>query len=41
MARLLDDASLRRRLQQAGIKRAKEFTWKRTAQRLLAVLDHY
>jgi len=39
MARLLDDASLRQRLQRAGIEKAKEFTWKRTAQRLLASLE--
>ncbi len=38
MAQLLDDASLRWRLQQAGIERAAEFTWQRTAQRLLASL---
>ena len=39
MARLLDDASLRQRLQRAGIEKAKEFTWRRTAQRLLASLE--
>ena len=39
IARLLDDTSLRRHLQQAGIERAKTFTWKRTAQRLLASLE--
>jgi glycosyltransferase involved in cell wall biosynthesis len=39
MAQLLDDASLRKRLQQAGLEQAKEFTWTRTAQHLLASLD--
>jgi glycosyltransferase involved in cell wall biosynthesis len=39
MARLLDEPSLRRRLQQVGIKRAREFTWRRTAQHLLASLE--
>jgi len=39
MAQLLDDASLRKRLQQAGRERAKEFTWTRTAQHLLPSLD--
>jgi glycosyltransferase involved in cell wall biosynthesis len=39
MARLLDDASLRQRLQQAGIERAGEFTWRRTAQSLLDSLE--
>jgi glycosyltransferase involved in cell wall biosynthesis len=39
IAQLLDDASLRRRLRQAGIERARQFTWRRTAQRLLASLE--
>lgn len=39
MARLLDDVSLRQRLQQMGIERAREFTWKRTAQNLLDSLE--
>jgi len=39
MAQLLDDTSLRRSLRQAGIKRAREFTWRHTAQRLLASLE--
>ena len=39
MARLLDDVSLRQRLQQAGIERAGEFTWRCTAQSLLASLE--
>ena len=39
MAQLLDDASLRQRLRRAGIERAGELTWTRTAQRLLAALD--
>jgi len=38
MAQLLDDMSLRHCLQQAGIERAGEFTWRRTAQHLLASL---
>jgi glycosyltransferase involved in cell wall biosynthesis len=38
MARLLDDASLRRHLRQAGLARAAEFTWSRTAESLLASL---
>jgi glycosyltransferase involved in cell wall biosynthesis len=38
MARLLDDASLRQHLQQAGLARAAEFSWTRTAQSLLASL---
>jgi glycosyltransferase involved in cell wall biosynthesis len=38
MAQLLDDAPLRRRLEQAGIEWARNFSWKRTAQRLLALL---
>ena len=38
MARLLDDAPLRNRLRQAGIERARGFTWRRTARRLLASL---
>lgn len=39
MAQLLDGPSLRERLQQAGLERAREFTWTRTAQCLLALLD--
>jgi glycosyltransferase involved in cell wall biosynthesis len=39
MARLLDDVSLRQRLQQAGIERAGEFTWRRTARSLLDSLE--
>jgi glycosyltransferase involved in cell wall biosynthesis len=38
MARLLDDASLRRHLHQAGLARAAEFTWRRTAESILASL---
>jgi glycosyltransferase involved in cell wall biosynthesis len=38
MARLLDDASLRRHLHQAGLARAAEFTWSRTAESILASL---
>jgi glycosyltransferase involved in cell wall biosynthesis len=38
MARLLDAAPLRDRLRQAGMERAREFTWTRTAQNLLALL---
>jgi glycosyltransferase involved in cell wall biosynthesis len=39
MARLLDDPALRQQLQRAGFERAREFTWTRTAQRLLALLE--
>lgn len=39
MALLLDDMSLQNRLQQAGLERAREFTWTRTAQYLLASLN--
>ncbi len=39
MARLLDEPSLRQALQQAGVERAREFTWRRTARRLLAALE--
>jgi glycosyltransferase involved in cell wall biosynthesis len=39
MAQLLDDASLRQHLRQAGLARAAEFTWSRTAQSLLASLE--
>ncbi|MBI1879715.1 MAG: glycosyltransferase family 4 protein [Chloroflexi bacterium] len=38
MARLLGDASLCQYLQEAGLERAKEFTWTRTAQAILASL---
>jgi glycosyltransferase involved in cell wall biosynthesis len=38
MAHLLDDVALRQHLQQAGLKRAGEFSWTRTAQGLLATL---
>jgi glycosyltransferase involved in cell wall biosynthesis len=38
LSRLLDDPVLRQRLRQAGIERARGFTWKRTAQRLLTSL---
>ncbi len=40
IAQLLNDNSLRERLQQAGIERAREFTWPRTSQRLLEALDN-
>jgi glycosyltransferase involved in cell wall biosynthesis len=39
MAQLLDDALLRRRLRRTGIEWAREFSWRRTAQRLLALLE--
>jgi len=39
LARLLDDAFLRKRLQEAGLERSKTFTWTRTAQLLLDALD--
>lgn len=38
IAQLLDDPLLRQRLQQAGLERAKEFTWTHTARHLLALL---
>lgn len=38
MAQLLEDTSLRKCLQQSGLERAKEYTWTRTAQHLLASL---
>jgi alpha-1,3-rhamnosyl/mannosyltransferase len=38
MAQLLADASLRRHLRQAGLERAAEFTWARTAQNTLTSL---
>ena len=34
---LLQDRALRRRLREAGLKRAKEFSWERTARRTLEV----
>jgi glycosyltransferase involved in cell wall biosynthesis len=39
MAQLLDDTSLHNRLRQAGLEQSEEFTWTRTAQRLLASLN--
>ena len=39
MAQLLDDASMRQRLRQAGIERARQFTWQRCARGTLAVLE--
>jgi len=39
MAQLLDDASLRQRLQRAGREQADKFTWDRTARHLLASLQ--
>lgn len=39
MAQLMDTPSLRQRLSEAGVERAKEFTWNDTAQRLLTSLD--
>ncbi len=38
MARLLDDASLRKCLRQAGVERARQFTWAQTAQGLVSSL---
>ncbi len=38
MARILNDTSLRQCLQQAGIERARKFTWQRTAQHLVQQL---
>jgi glycosyltransferase involved in cell wall biosynthesis len=39
MARLLDDKALTARLRQAGIERARTFTWARSAECLLAALS--
>lgn len=39
MAELLDNISLRNRLREEGIERARQFTWTRTAQRLLGSLS--
>jgi len=39
MARLLDDASLRQELIEAGIERARRYTWRNSARRLLAALQ--
>jgi glycosyltransferase involved in cell wall biosynthesis len=39
LERLLGDVSLQKRLRQAGMERARRFTWARTAQRLLALLE--
>jgi glycosyltransferase involved in cell wall biosynthesis len=39
MAQLLDDPALQAQLRQAGIERAKQFTWKRSAQRLVETLS--
>jgi glycosyltransferase involved in cell wall biosynthesis len=40
MARLLDDRDLRQHLCQAGLERARTFTWARSAECLLAALKH-
>jgi glycosyltransferase involved in cell wall biosynthesis len=39
MAKLLDDQALHQQLKQKGLRRAGQFTWKRTAVELLAALD--
>jgi glycosyltransferase involved in cell wall biosynthesis len=39
LERLLGDVSLQKHLRRAGIERAGRFTWARTAQQLLALLD--
>jgi glycosyltransferase involved in cell wall biosynthesis len=38
MGRLLNDSALHQHLKEAGLERAKEFTWTRTAQNLWASL---
>jgi glycosyltransferase involved in cell wall biosynthesis len=37
--RLLEDAPLRRRLRAAGLERAQNFTWQRTAAQVMDVLE--
>jgi glycosyltransferase involved in cell wall biosynthesis len=39
MSQLLDDVALREHLRQAGLERAKEFTWAHTARHLLGLLS--
>lgn len=39
MARVLEDRSLRQRLQQASVERARQFTWTNAARRLLETLE--
>jgi glycosyltransferase involved in cell wall biosynthesis len=39
MARLLDEPALRKSLRQAGIERARRFTWEETARQMLAALE--
>jgi glycosyltransferase involved in cell wall biosynthesis len=38
MARILDDATLQAQLRQAGVERARQFTWQRSAQQLVELL---
>lgn len=40
IARILDDAALRARLRAAGLERAKQFTWERAAEQVLACYQH-
>jgi glycosyltransferase involved in cell wall biosynthesis len=39
IVRLLEDAPLRRRLRAAGLERAQNFTWQRTAAEIMEVLE--
>ncbi len=39
LTELGESPELRRRMREAGLERAKEFTWRKTAERTLAVLD--
>jgi glycosyltransferase involved in cell wall biosynthesis len=39
MFALTSSAELRQQMRSAGLERAKEFTWLKTAERTLAVLD--
>jgi len=39
LLRVLEDASLRRRLQEEGPARARQFTWEETARRTLRVYE--
>jgi len=39
MARFLDDPALHKQFQQAGLEQARKFTWTRTVQELIGILD--
>jgi glycosyltransferase involved in cell wall biosynthesis len=39
LARLLSDEALRQELSRRGVERAAEFSWERTAQETLAVIE--